>query len=113
MADMLRLHDVPDATIHSPARVPTTTPLQQLFVLNSPFIQQQAAALAARLLAEVLPSTEARVQRAYELLYNRPATPAQVKAAVDFLKADASEEKALWQQYSQVLLGSNEFLFID
>src|SRR5206468_2298967 len=34
--DLLRLHDFPDPTGHSPGRVPTTTPLQQLFTLNSP-----------------------------------------------------------------------------
>ena len=41
--DMLRLHDFPDPTTHSASRMPTTTPLQQLFTLNSPFLQQQAA----------------------------------------------------------------------
>ena len=33
---MLRMHDFPEASAHSPRREPTTTPLQQLFVLNSP-----------------------------------------------------------------------------
>src|SRR5262249_10566683 len=47
--DVLRLHDFPDPTTHSAARTPTTTPLQQLFVLNSPFMRQQAQALARRL----------------------------------------------------------------
>jgi len=45
--DMLRLHDFPDAASHSPSREPTTTAIQQLFVLNSPFVQKQATALAA------------------------------------------------------------------
>src|SRR5437763_1846377 len=40
--DLLRLHDFPDPVTHSAARTPTTTPLQQLFTLNSPFMQQQA-----------------------------------------------------------------------
>src|SRR4051812_45982215 len=65
--DLLRLNDFPDPTAHSPARVPTTTPLQQLFVLNSPFIQQQAAALSRRLKAEAPGGTEARVRRASHL----------------------------------------------
>src|SRR6266480_3852887 len=61
--DMLRLYDVPDATTHSPGRVPTTTPLQQLFVLNSPFVQQQAATLSQRLQAEAPGGVEDRVRR--------------------------------------------------
>jgi hypothetical protein len=35
LADVLRLHDFPDPTTHSAGRIPTTTPLQQLYVLNS------------------------------------------------------------------------------
>jgi hypothetical protein len=114
--DLLRLHDFPDPTAHSPTRVPTTTPLQQLFVWNSPFIQQQAAALVQRLRTEVRGGTEDRVQRAYRLLYGRSATPSQVQRAVEFLTAGEPGEtptEARWQQYAQVLLGSNEFLFID
>jgi hypothetical protein len=114
--DLLRLNDFPDPLAHSPARMPTTTPLQQLFVLNSPFLQQQAAALVQRLKSEAPGSIEARVQRAYRLLYGRPATQKQVKLAREFLKAGSSDgaaSDALWRQYAQVLLGSNEFLFVD
>src|SRR5205823_13600085 len=64
--DLLRLNDFPDPTAHSPGRLPTTTPLQQLFVLNSPFIQQQAAGLARRLKAEAPRGAESRIQRAYQ-----------------------------------------------
>jgi hypothetical protein len=114
--DLLRLNDFPDPTAHSPGRVPTTTPLQQLLVLNSPFVQQQAAALARRLKTEAPGGIEARVQRAYHLLYGRPATEAQVRLAVEFLTAGRADEPisdAVWAEYAQVLLGSNEFLFVD
>ncbi len=110
--DLLRLHDFPDPTAHSPARVPTTTPLQQLFTLNSPFIRQQAAALAMRLKAEAPGGGEARVQWAYRLLYGRPAAAEEVKLALAFL-AEGKGGDAQWEQYAQVLLGSNEFLFVD
>lgn len=116
LSDMLRLHDAPDATVHSPTRVPTTTPLQQLFVLNSPFMQQQSAALMRRLKADVPRDPEARIRRAYLLLYSRPATEKQVKQAIDFLtagKPGAVISDAAWEQYAQVLIGSNEFLFVD
>jgi hypothetical protein len=108
--DLLRLHDVPDATAHSPGRVPTTTPLQGLFVLNSPLMQAQSAALARRLKAEAPGGIEARVGRAYLLLYGRPPTAKQVRLATEFLTAGSDVE---WEEYAQVLLGSNEFLFVD
>jgi hypothetical protein len=107
--DMLRLFDFPDPVVHSAARLPTTTPLQQLFTLNSPFMQQQAAALVKRLSTE--PDYKARIQRAYRLLYGRSATDAQVRLAREFL-GDPSGDAA-WVHYAQVLLGSNEFLFVD
>jgi hypothetical protein len=34
---------------HTPARAETITPLQGLFALNAPFMQQQADAMAERL----------------------------------------------------------------
>jgi hypothetical protein len=113
LADMLRLYDVPDATLHNPARVPTTTPLQQLFVLNSPFMQQQAANLVARVKADAAATVEARIRRAYQLLFNRVPSAVQLKLGVEFLTGSGAEDSAMWQQYAQVLLGSNEFLFVD
>ena len=105
--DLLRLHDFPDPTTHSANRVPTTTPLQQLYTLNSPFVRQQAAALATRLKNEAPGSADERIRRAYVLLFGRPATEAQVRLGLEFL------QDGQWEQYAQVLLGSNEFLFVD
>jgi hypothetical protein len=87
----------------------TTTPLQQLFTLNSPFMQGQSRALAKRLAAE---RTEAagRVDRAYRLALGRPPSAAELALAEQFL-AGAGEPR--WAEYLQVLLGSNEFLFLD
>jgi hypothetical protein len=113
--DLLRLYDVSDATTHSPARTPTTTPLQQLFVLNSPFMQQQSTALAQRLKGEAQ-SLEDRVHRAYQLLYGRAPSAREISLARAFLVAGKSEVAGgddLWAAYAQALLGSNEFLFID
>src|SRR5262249_54979582 len=50
---LLRLFDFPDANITSEKRTETTVPQQQLFVLNSPFVVEQAKALAERLRREV------------------------------------------------------------
>ena len=44
--NLLKLYDFPDATQTSPGRDLTTTPLQQLFVMNGAFMREQAAALA-------------------------------------------------------------------
>ena len=110
--DLLRLHDFPDPTTHNPTRVPTTTPLQLLFTLNSPFLQQQSSALVRRLKKDAPDGTEQRVRRAYQLLYGRPASAGQVQLALEFLAGNYATDAA-FEQYAQVLLGSNEFIFID
>jgi hypothetical protein len=109
LSDILRLHDFPDPVTHSASRVATTTPLQQLFTLNSPFMQGQAQALAKRL-AAAHPDTPERVEHAYQLALGRPASPQEKKLAEGFL-ADGNAQR--WAEYLQVLLGGNEFLFLD
>jgi hypothetical protein len=108
--DMLRLFDFPDPTTHNAVRIATTTPLQQLFTLNSPFMQQQADALVRRLKTDAT-ADEARIRLAYGLLFGRSASEAHVRIGLDFLGSDADD--AIWRRYAQVLLGSNEFLFLD
>jgi len=114
--DMLRLHDFPDAASHSPHREPTTTAIQQLFVLNSPFVQKQATALASRVMTEHPRDVEAQIRRAYLLLFGRSATEKQVQLGRSYLaaeKPEAAPTQQAWQHYAQVLLGTNEFLFVD
>jgi cytochrome c553 len=115
---LLRLFDFPDANISSEKRTDTTVPQQQLFVLNSPFVVDQARALAARVQAEAK-DDEARVERAYLLAYGRPAAEGEIQRTLAFLQGeDSAEEKprnklTRWERFTQALLGSNEFLYID
>lgn len=110
LSNVLRLHDFPDPTTHSAKRTPTTTPLQQLFTLNSPFLLQRSRDLVQRLKRESPDDLNQRLSLAYQLLYGRNPTAKELSRAKDFLK-DNSELS--WQQFAQVLLSSNEFLFAD
>ncbi|MFT5030297.1 MAG: hypothetical protein ACI9VS_002752, partial [Candidatus Binatia bacterium] len=109
---MLRLHDFPDPTAHAPTRAQTTTPLQQLFTLNGPFIQSLADALAETLIQQADGATKERVDLAYLKLFQRQPTEREQTLAAQFLKDRESDQKA-WSQYAQALLGGNEFLFVD
>jgi len=114
--DMLRLNDFPDPTAHSPGRDITTTPLQQLFALNSPFIERQSAALLSRLEREASEEITDRIELAYRLLFSRSPTPQQLQLAADFLTANCPNQSPTaeaWRHYLQALLVSNEFMFID
>ncbi len=103
---MLRLHDFPDPTAHSPKRPETTTPLQLLFTLNGPFVQQRAEALGRTLAAR-----PEGVDAAYDLLFQRAPAERERELARAFLGDAPGPDD--WTEYAQALLGSNEFLFVD
>ena len=114
---LLRLFDFPDANITSSKRSETTVPQQQLFVLNSPFMVTQAKAFSARLHEEVNESDEARVNRAFALAYSRSPEQAELELALAYLSGEDTAEDAnqmtRWERYCQVLLGANEFMYLD
>jgi cytochrome c553 len=104
--ETLALFDFPSTSIHVEQRGVTNVPLQKLFFLNSSFLRLRAEALAAR--AECLASAEKdRVAAIYQLLFQRGPEEKELAAAARFLR------EADWVQYAQVLLSSNEFLYVD
>jgi hypothetical protein len=109
---LLRLFDFPDPNVTCEERTVTTVPLQQLFVLNSEFMVQNAKALAARL-ATANKDDAARIREAFLLLYGRPATERDVKLGQAFLAGKSNPSLTRWEQYAQVLLSANEFLYVD
>jgi len=110
----LRLFDFPDPNITSDKRTVTTVPLQQLFVLNSPFLERQAQTLATRLTAKANESDADRIRSAYLLLYGRPAQDREVALGVAYLGAEnTNDSPPRWERYAQALLASNEFLYVD
>jgi hypothetical protein len=113
---LLRLFDFPDANITSERRTETTVPQQQLFVMNSPFVIEVSKALAARVQKEAATDPE-RVQRAFALAYGRPAAAEEAQVFVAFLQGKDAEPAAnrltRWERVAQILIGSNEFMYVD
>ncbi len=119
---LLRLFDFPDPNVTAEQRPETTVPLQQLFVLNSEFMVQNARALAQRL-QTMAGDDPARVRRAIEMLYSRPASEQEVAIAIEYLNRATigrgsanqanSERLTRWERLAQAFLASNEFMYID
>jgi hypothetical protein len=111
---MLALFDFPDPNAHAARRAVTTTSLQKLFVMNSPFMENRAAELADPLIEQCGGQpTRAAVDSAHLRLFARTATDAEAELALAFLGRSDDEPADLWRQYAQVLLAANELLFID
>ena len=70
-------------------------------------------ALATRLTANPHEDNRLRVERAYELLYSRPATSAETRLALEFLGKAETPEMPRWEQYAQMLLAANEMFYVD
>jgi hypothetical protein len=96
--DSLVIFDFPSPSITAEKRNVTHVPQQQLFLLNSPFVADVAGAVAAR---------TKDVATVYRMILGRDATPEEVALAARFL------QQGEFAGFAQVLLSSNEFLFVD
>jgi hypothetical protein len=86
--------------MHSPGRETVTTPLQQLFVLNSPFLREQAAALAAKVAKE-----PDRIRALYRRVLARDPSAREITLANAYLTSGNVTE------YAHALLCTNEVLY--
>jgi len=114
----LTLWDFADANLTVDRRSETTLPQQMLFLMNGPFVVGNAKALAARIDMEKRPAD--KVRKAYELVFARPPTTAELTVIEKFLAAEdqlAAGEKpselSRTVRFAQSLLASNEFYYLD
>ncbi len=140
LASLFRAFDFANPDLHVPARHETTVPQQALFLLNGPFIAEQARALA-RCAEQRLPADdEAWVRKAYRAALGRDPRSEDLDRALGFLKAasaltvtspglaeearsgsaadsvvseSASQTLSPREKLAQVLLLCNEFTFVD
>ncbi len=115
----LALFDGADPNATTPIRQGTTVPTQALYVMNDPFYHEQARHLADRVLGH---EPSARVESLYRIVYQRSPSAFERDRADRFLKVYADEvandppgeqDLAAWSALGRVLLGSNEFLYLD
>jgi hypothetical protein len=110
------LFDAADPNAIVEKRIDSTVAPQALFLLNNPFVLAQIKGLAQRVLKEAPDDDAKRVQWLYELLYARPAGQQELQLGLSALSQSRTETKdneAAWEQYCQVLLCANEFVYVD
>jgi hypothetical protein len=78
--------DAPQWFSSASSRDVTTTPIQSLLLLNSPFMLKRGEALAARVTKEVPGDETAQVRRVYEVLFARQPSATEAAQAAAFLK---------------------------
>lgn len=118
----LALFDGADPSTSTAVRTSSTTPLQALFLMNDPFVHEQAREFARRILAAAA-DERSRIEFAYRSALGRPPTPGELDQCVGFLQqvrqrlgasADpAAAELEVWQSMVRALLRLNEFVYVD
>ncbi|MGE5194466.1 MAG: DUF1553 domain-containing protein, partial [Deltaproteobacteria bacterium] len=119
MVSFLTVFDAPTIVFNSVQRAVSTMPLQALALLNSDFVLEGARRFAARLEREASDES-ARVRLAYLIAWGREAGGKDVETARTFLEAQTAEYPAdsnprsrAWIDFCQMLLASNEFLYVE
>ena len=106
----LRLFDPPDTERSVGARSTGATAEGALFALNAPFVWDLAKRLAKRVEAEFGSEPELQVVHLYRRLLSRPPTDEETRIGLGLLK---NEEDQALAKYCQLLLGLNEFLYVN
>jgi hypothetical protein len=121
---VLRVFDFANPDLHIAHRSATSVPQQALYFMNAPYVVERSKVLA-RVVQEsgAGRSAECCVRKMYRAVYQREPTETQLQAALRFIQAaddsgQGSEGRATgeldgWEQLAQVLIASNEFLFVD
>jgi mono/diheme cytochrome c family protein len=112
---VFRTFDFANPDVSSQGRFYTTVPQQALAMMNSSFVIEQAKALTKRAEITRAKSEVERIQVLHQLVCQRLAETVEVRLAEKFIAQAASAKASLTplEKYAQVLLLSNELMFVD
>jgi hypothetical protein len=100
----------------------TNVPAQALVLMNDPFVAEQAATWARKVLAEEALAPEARIGAMYREAFSREPTPDELAAARAFLVdqtaahggsfANDERHEAAWADLAHALFNAKEFILL-
>ncbi|MBL9171319.1 MAG: DUF1553 domain-containing protein [Verrucomicrobiales bacterium] len=102
--------DFPSPASSCPQRMQTTVAPQMLYLMNNPFLEKLAEAVANRVELARAQDPGARVEMLYQLVFGRPASRADQALAARYLSESGKDG---WRQLVHALLMTNEFAFVD
>ena len=119
----LALFDGADTNTSTEERRQSTVPLQALFFMNNPLVQQQAEDFARRMIASS-GDIRRRIQLAHELAWSRAPLASEQDMGTRYLHNYMEElsragtpnkesELEAWTSYARLLLSANEFVYVD
>jgi len=117
MHEMFSTFDFANPNFVSSKRTESTLPTQALFFLNSPFMHEQGAAAAGKLLAGSASVTdEERIRLAYRAVLARDPAPREAELTLAFLRAEGdsatADSPSAWGALMKSLFSCVEFQYI-
>ncbi|GAA5508695.1 DUF1553 domain-containing protein [Novipirellula caenicola] len=121
----LAAFDLPDGVGIMGKRDVTTLPTQSLFLLNSPFVVEQAAHLASNVLKANCPNDRSRVEHVFATVLQREPNESEVRMSLALIqqlsatdvqtetKSDVTHRSKAWAAFCHALLMTNEFRYVD
>ena len=122
LPSLFRTFDFANPDLSTAQRDATAVPQQALFFLNGPFVMEQACKLVNRPSYQRLDDATERVRDLYQRVYERDPSADEVRRGLRFLEAaaatgsgESSQKQPLTplERFAQVLLMSNELMFVD
>ncbi|MCH2130037.1 MAG: DUF1553 domain-containing protein, partial [Pirellulaceae bacterium] len=122
--DVFSLFDYADASVTNGNRPTSTVAPQALFMLNSQLLLDACKALVERLPGGDVESPHERIRLLYERILGRPPLAEEVVKAEQFLQQfddtlvdaegvnEAGQKLHEWEALCQILLASNEFIYL-
>lgn len=112
---LLRNFDVANPDTSIARRAETLVPLQALYLMNSAFVRQQAAALQERPEIKRADTAGERIAATFRAVLSREPTKDELKLAQSYVGTAPLDEsgKERWTSFAQGLLVSNEFVYVD
>ncbi len=119
----LAIFDGADPSSSTAVRLPSTTPLQALFMMNDPFAHSSANKLATRVIASGT-DDPARLALLYQITLTRAPNADEQRECGEFLRSYRETltargtpapqvELDSWSALARVMLSGNEFVFVD
>jgi hypothetical protein len=117
LPDVLDLFDTAEPSLVTGDREVTNVPVQALYLMNSPFVQDRAKGLASRLEREA-DTRPKQIRRAFLLCYGRAPDADEARMAAAYLDrgrqtADDSTGRPTLESFCQALLSTAEFRNLD
>ncbi len=137
LPEMFGTFDFANPDMSTGERVLTTVPQQALFMMNSPFVAEQVKNLLARSDFPAAGTDEEKVRFIFRTAFQRAPRAQELQLALEFLRRDAGQsgqaapvniadtangggKKSFsvnslntWERYTQVVLLTNELIFVN